>query len=1606
MANSIYTVHEMINKVGFEFDESTAKKVTQLAEKAGRLAADNMTTELSGVIAEIGNIFNKALTSIGKQPIDLANMIKTPDIGTIAKLTNSFVSQLSANINSGLEDVGAQFDALIKKRNQAVQEMEKLQNQSRIKTEATGKLDKAYNELVSNRRTSTADDAQFVMNAQDALAEFMDINDELLELEENGKVNASVLQKWLATAKELSTVYNTIQKMDALQRQKITPQVGKVTMQYFLEGQYDDDIEYGTSLVDDFIDQNDVTDALESAKKKVADLNTEISNLTNQHPELVNKKSALEAEERLNRVKEAYDRLLVTRGKNKGNLSEKGMQAIHAALEYNPKGGQIPTVDKSSDSTQMLKAKKSTEQAIAALDKLGNAYVDSEGSSWEVRAQHLLKFVKEYESLMNNPDVNKDLISGWSDTYQELKPMFAEYEDMLSKVYNVAKGKEALDTDRTGVIEEVSDQKRIADEVSAEASAKARLETEAKVKAEKEAADTARIAAEETARKAEEERKAAEAAEQKRLADEKAALAAQQAAEAARIEASEKEAMRKELIGRLDKYDDPNDGNGLDAKSMLAERKAAFEVLEKEGWITDEIRQKYESVNQSIKEKTGLLRKTADEQNKLNVVDGSNNEPAKVVAEKVETEVIEQQNDALKENIDLKARASGQGDVVSTPSKKTTATKTQTTVPDIVSSSEVNELDAIQSKLKDVTAAVNTKTQAFTEEEKEVKRVALAEVEHLEPLEKKISEIQNKLTNLLNDINTKPANIDADSHLDDEFKQEGQVAKDAINEELDALQKLRASINLTTKAVNSKTDAFSLEGKAVGQVVGKEISALMKLNTQVKDVNNQVIDLLKNLKNAKTAGQQMPKPQQAPQNNNPTPHSGGGGSRNNQVDYSASNKLREQSVLKLRAELLTTNKLTNSLEQGLTHLYTTASKITDKSGLDDWNRILKEIRGNLGIKGIFDKSDRLDEEDKYKNLIALKQLEYELEKKLLNIKGTNEEAVVQKQLQQTKALITSQAQLTKGSEQYVKLKQKEAEWTRNIERLTAHKKDAEEAQVLKAQEKQEADRLREQESVVKKLLPLYRQLGEAKIKEVSATNSAEKTQASNEVARIRGLIRSERYSLQSSKDVEDKFLQATNDGKTKQRTSELQSLITQYSELGKLQAQADHSGTAKTKEKVDRLQKEIDAKTISLKLTQAELAAMQKITLEAKDAETKLLSADERDETLKQQIKDQQKLARTTKAANAINKATDAQTSLMTTDGVPDDVRIDKITELDNKLKELNKTYQLIQNSKGSVNPADIEKLKVQTAETDKLTNEVNELINQYKRLSGSNTKVMGDAGVQSVSDPDALRRQLIAHVQAYTTGKAVIGEFDAATGKLSYTVKGAGREVTSYTAELRGLDKQYVTTQGTTKKTEGFFQSILRKTKEIGAYFSGSSLVYKAINEVKKGIQYVREIDSALTELKKVTDETDESYERFLNTAAKTGARIGSTISDFTQATAEFARLGYNIDLASEMAEAAIVYTNVGDGIESVSAASESIISTMKGFGLETSESMAIVDRFNEVGNRFAITSKGIGDALQRSASALAAAGNTIDESIGLVTAANTVVQDPESVGKKMCRH
>ena len=176
-------------------------------------------------------------------------------------------------------------------------------------------------------------------------------------------------------------------------------------------------------------------------------------------------------------------------------------------------------------------------------------------------------------------------------------------------------------------------------------------------------------------------------------------------------------------------------------------------------------------------------------------------------------------------------------------------------------------------------------------------------------------------------------------------------------------------------------------------------------------------------------------------------------------------------------------------------------------------------------------------------------------------------------------------------------------------------------------------------------------------------------------------------------------------------------------------------------------------------------------------------------------------------------------------------------------------------------------------------------------------------------------------------------------------------KQVTVSYDNLNGVVSHSITpVQKATTGWEKLTSTMGKKVREMAAYFATFGSMYQVIGVIKQGINYVKEIDLALTELKKVTNETDQAYEQFLQTASKNSSIIGSTVADFTNATADFAKLGYSISEASKLAEAASVYKNVGDGIDSISQASESIISTMKAFGIEAEDAMGIVDRFNEV--------------------------------------------------------
>lgn len=222
-------------------------------------------------------------------------------------------------------------------------------------------------------------------------------------------------------------------------------------------------------------------------------------------------------------------------------------------------------------------------------------------------------------------------------------------------------------------------------------------------------------------------------------------------------------------------------------------------------------------------------------------------------------------------------------------------------------------------------------------------------------------------------------------------------------------------------------------------------------------------------------------------------------------------------------------------------------------------------------------------------------------------------------------------------------------------------------------------------------------------------------------------------------------------------------------------------------------------------------------------------------------------------------------------------------------------------------------------------------------------------------------------------------------------------RHITEISAAFDNL-KAEMGAAGQTGKS--FWNTFTERIKTGSAQFLATYFgIQDVIRYAQQAVQAINEVDTALIELKKVSNASDFEIADALKVSESTAKDLGATVSDTVSATADWARLGYNLPDAEELGRVATLYKNVGDGID-INQANESLISTLQGFQMEAGDSMEIVDKFNEVANNFPIDSGGIGEALQRSAASFNAAHTDLSKSIALVTTTNAVVQDPDVVG------
>lgn len=284
-------------------------------------------------------------------------------------------------------------------------------------------------------------------------------------------------------------------------------------------------------------------------------------------------------------------------------------------------------------------------------------------------------------------------------------------------------------------------------------------------------------------------------------------------------------------------------------------------------------------------------------------------------------------------------------------------------------------------------------------------------------------------------------------------------------------------------------------------------------------------------------------------------------------------------------------------------------------------------------------------------------------------------------------------------------------------------------------------------------------------------------------------------------------------------------------------------------------------------------------------------------------------------------------------------------------------------------------------------------LLSQLKDSNDTEIVHIGDE--KRVYLIDKLNQYLKENSKMNSENKKTIQEWVRVLASSDDMTVGAIQNINS---EFESLDDKMRNTGQMGLSLGDKFKNVFEKLGSWGLVSSGLSAFY---DQLKKMPEEVYKIDSAMTNLYLVTDETSIRYQNFLSSAGKSAQQLGLSIAELVQQTANWAKLGYNLDDSSKLAKSSSIYSNL-NGTDDATAITD-LETAMKAFNIAASDSIEIVDIYTKLGKEFSASANQIAEGVKNSSSTFALQGNTLEQTAALLSGSGDIGQNAGELGSAL---
>lgn len=171
------------------------------------------------------------------------------------------------------------------------------------------------------------------------------------------------------------------------------------------------------------------------------------------------------------------------------------------------------------------------------------------------------------------------------------------------------------------------------------------------------------------------------------------------------------------------------------------------------------------------------------------------------------------------------------------------------------------------------------------------------------------------------------------------------------------------------------------------------------------------------------------------------------------------------------------------------------------------------------------------------------------------------------------------------------------------------------------------------------------------------------------------------------------------------------------------------------------------------------------------------------------------------------------------------------------------------------------------------------------------------------------------------------------------------------------------------------------------------NQILSKCVQITKEMVEITLDLDDAMAQLRIVTQGTEKEYSKFKATIFDIAKDISASATDLIDSSTTYARLGYSLDESKTLAKYTSILENVGD--IDVSTAQDALTAIFKAFDVNIANIENVMDKLVEVGNNYPISVKELAEGINNAGSMLASAGNSYEETLAMLAAANATVQD-----------